>query len=145
MKPCVYINKPCVFCAYASKQIEREFVYEDDQVVAFYSKSPAALKHLLVVPRAHIGTVNDLSATHLGLLKHMEVVGKKQLDEMVGHDRTENQSLYGFHVPPFNSVDHLHLHCFVLPFLSGFKQLKYLPKTPWFCTLTDLMQKLQRN
>ena len=63
MKPCVYINKPCVFCAYASKQIEREFVYEDDQVVAFYSKSPVALKHLLVVPRAHIGTCCEENET----------------------------------------------------------------------------------
>ena len=143
MKPFCAHRKPCIFCAYVSKQVERTLVYEDEQVVAFHSKSPAATKHLLIVPRTHIGTVKDLSFGHISLLMHMELIGKKLLDDFDGGVQLKNQCLYGFHVPPFNSVDHLHLHCFLLPFLSGFKQIKYLPKSPWFCTVSDMIQKLR--
>ncbi|KAJ6806035.1 bifunctional adenosine 5'-phosphosulfate phosphorylase/adenylylsulfatase HINT4 [Iris pallida] len=38
---------------------------------------------------------------------------------------------FGFHQPPFNSVNHLHLHCFTLPFIPRWKQLKYMSLGPW--------------
>jgi sulfate adenylyltransferase (ADP) / adenylylsulfatase len=139
------VVKPCIFCAYASQQAVRALVYEDELVVAFQSKSPAATQHLLVVPRAHIATVKDLKFGHIGLLKHMELIGKKVLERPESEGKLSSRYLYGFHVPPFNSVDHLHLHCFALPFLDGWRQIKYLPKSPWFLTMTDLIKKLERN
>ena len=35
------------------------------------------------------------------------------------------QQQFGYHLPPFNSVDHLHLHCFALPFTPSWKVYKY--------------------
>ncbi|KAG9132878.1 hypothetical protein Leryth_014810 [Lithospermum erythrorhizon] len=37
---------------------------------------------------------------------------------------------FGFHQPPFNSVNHLHLHCFALPFIPSWKRVKYLSLGP---------------
>jgi diadenosine tetraphosphate (Ap4A) HIT family hydrolase len=139
------VVKPCIFCAYVSQQAVRTLIYEDELVVAFQSKSPAATQHLLVVSRAHIATVKDLTFGHIGLLKHMELIGKKVLESPEGEVKPSRKYLYGFHVPPFNSVDHLHLHCFSLPFLDGLRQMKYLPKSPWFLTIADLIKKLERN
>ena len=132
-------KRPCAFCAYATGQADRVLIYEDDRVVAFQSKAPAASLHYLVIPRVHIGTVRDLRSGDIELLKHMENVGLRVLG---GDNKAQ---LFGFHVPPFNSVDHLHLHCFAMPFLGFFKHIKYLPKTPWFCTMKDLIRKLERQ
>ncbi len=145
LQPMFCAVKQCIFCAYVSQQAARTLIYEDELVVAFQSKSPAATRHLLVVSREHIATVKDLKFGHIGLLKHMESIGKKVLESPESKVQLSGKYLYGFHVPPFNSVDHLHLHCFSLPFLDCLRQLKYLPKSPWFLTITDLIKKLERN
>ncbi len=139
---CMRAVNPCIFCAYVSQQAERALIYEDELVVAFQSKAPAASKHLLVVPREHLPTVRELGFKHIPLLKHMQLIGKKVLDDIDVPGREEKKCIYGFHVPPFNSVDHLHLHCFLLPFFSEFKRFKYLPGSPWFITVPSLLRKL---
>ena len=50
----------CIFCKIAAGEIPAEKVYEDDAVIAFRDLNPQAPIHLLVIPRKHIATVNDL-------------------------------------------------------------------------------------
>jgi histidine triad (HIT) family protein len=50
----------CVFCGIVKKEIPAEIVYEDEFVVAFRDANPAAPVHILVVPREHIPTLNDI-------------------------------------------------------------------------------------
>jgi histidine triad (HIT) family protein len=50
----------CVFCGIVKKEIPAEIVYEDEFVVAFRDANPAAPIHMLVVPREHIPTLNDI-------------------------------------------------------------------------------------
>jgi histidine triad (HIT) family protein len=52
----------CLFCKIASKEIPAKLVYEDADVVAFEDIEPQAPVHLLVIPRKHVPTLNDLSA-----------------------------------------------------------------------------------
>jgi len=44
----------CIFCKIASKEIEKEFVYEDDDVMVFPDINPVRPVHLLVVPKQHV-------------------------------------------------------------------------------------------
>ena len=53
-----------------------------------------------------------------------------------------DKTLYGFHVPPFNSVDHLHMHCLTPPF-HGWRKWKYLPGTVYFVTADEVIARLE--
>ena len=50
----------CIFCKIAAKQIPAKLVHEDSDVVAFRDINPEAPTHVLIIPRQHIETVNDL-------------------------------------------------------------------------------------
>ena len=58
----------CLFCRIASGEIPASKVYEDDEVLAFNDINPQAPLHVLVIPKRHISTTNDLSATDDGLV-----------------------------------------------------------------------------
>ena len=52
----------CLFCKIAEKKIPAKIVHEDDRVLAFEDIEPQAPVHLLVMPKKHIATLNDLAA-----------------------------------------------------------------------------------
>jgi histidine triad (HIT) family protein len=51
----------CVFCNIVNGRLPADKVYEDDLVVAFWDANPAAAVHILIVPRKHIPTLNDVT------------------------------------------------------------------------------------
>jgi histidine triad (HIT) family protein len=52
----------CLFCKIIEREIPASMVYEDDRVVAFNDINPQASTHVLVVPKKHIATLNDLQS-----------------------------------------------------------------------------------
>jgi histidine triad (HIT) family protein len=52
----------CLFCRVIKREIPASIVYEDDHVVAFNDINPQAATHVLVVPKRHIPSLNDLQA-----------------------------------------------------------------------------------
>jgi histidine triad (HIT) family protein len=52
----------CLFCRIARKEIPAKLVHEDDDVVAFDDINPQAPVHVLVVPRRHVASLNELEA-----------------------------------------------------------------------------------
>lgn len=78
-----------------------------------------------MIPNKHIKSVQDLrpvEADH-ALVSRMFKLGKSTLQR-----DAPNASKYrfGFHKSPFNSVDHLHLHCIALPYNSVWRRFRYL-------------------
>ena len=51
----------CLFCKIIKREIPASIVYEDDRVLAFNDINPQAPTHILVVPKRHIASLNDLS------------------------------------------------------------------------------------
>ena len=137
--------KSCLFCQIAQKKIkpgsneEGVLLYEDDDVVVFRPRQPMATRHVLAVPKRHVKSVNDLKDRDL--LEKMLFAGSGVLDREVSRGSHEKKSiddilkhrgrLYRFHVPPFNSIDHVHLHCFEKPFLTWYNALKYADNGIW--------------
>uniref|UniRef100_A0A7S2W3U3 HIT domain-containing protein n=1 Tax=Mucochytrium quahogii TaxID=96639 RepID=A0A7S2W3U3_9STRA len=87
-------------------------VVEDDKAVAIRDIRPSAETHLLVLPCEPIWSVLSLRPCpeDIELLEHMIELGKVSL-RMVSPKGDESSWWMGFHVPPFTSVDHLHMHC----------------------------------
>jgi len=54
----------CIFCKIARGEIPSRKAYEDDEVLAFHDIQPVAPVHLLVIPKAHVATLYDVTAEH---------------------------------------------------------------------------------
>jgi histidine triad (HIT) family protein len=52
----------CLFCKIRDGEISGDIVYEDDDILAFNDVNPVAPVHVLIIPKKHISTVNDVSA-----------------------------------------------------------------------------------
>lgn len=118
--------------------------HEDEQVAAFSDHKPAAKFHFLVVPKEHCGNPKSLhSEDHIYLLESMLEVGKKVL---VDNEANYEDALFGYHWPPFNSIQHLHLHVISPRSQMGFfTRLAYKPNSLWFVTHEWLMDRLKNK
>ena len=61
----------CIFCKIVAKQIPSRLVYEDDQVYAFHDINPWAPVHFLLIPKAHIPSLAQVTPAHADMMGHM--------------------------------------------------------------------------
>jgi histidine triad (HIT) family protein len=98
----------CLFCKIAAKQIPATIVYEDDRAVAFRDLNPQAPTHVLVIPRTHVATIDDVRAEHEPELGHLYTVATRiAASEGLGSGYRTVMNC-GPHAG--QSVLHLHLH-----------------------------------
>ena len=64
----------CIFCKIAAGEIPSTKVYEDNQILAFRDIAPMAPTHILVIPKAHIGSVAEITADNAALVAHIFTV-----------------------------------------------------------------------
>ena len=99
----------CIFCKIIAGEIPGEFVYRDDQVLAFRDINPIAPTHILIVPVKHIASVNDLNAKDGPLIAHLFRVAKQLAVEM-GIDKSGYRLMINTGPNAGQVVFHLHLH-----------------------------------
>jgi histidine triad (HIT) family protein len=99
----------CLFCRIAAKDLPSKMAYEDDQVVAFHDISPQAPVHVLIVPRKHIATLNDVTVDDGVLVAHMFQVATK-LAGQLGVDQRGYRTVFNVNAEAGQTVFHLHLH-----------------------------------
>ena len=63
----------CLFCKIAAGEIPSDKVYEDDQCVVFKDLYPKAPVHLLIVPREHVASLNEMDESHDALMAHQDL------------------------------------------------------------------------
>lgn len=94
----------CLFCKIAAHAIPVKPVHEDDLSIAFADIHPQAPTHLLVIPKQHFATVEDMPAELLGHLLHTAAaIAAKELPD--GHRIVINTGKDGG-----QTVHHMHLH-----------------------------------
>lgn len=110
----------CIFCQIASHKIPAEIVYEDDQVIAFKDIKPSAKIHLLIVPKIHFASNNEVKIGFEPLLGRLfgiaKDLAKKQAIDQSGYKLVVNVGPDGGQI-----VNHFHVH------LLGGEKLKLTP------------------
>jgi histidine triad (HIT) family protein len=64
----------CVFCKIVEGEIPSQKVYEDEEVLAFHDIQPAAPIHILVIPKKHIASLNEVGKDDQALLGKIHTV-----------------------------------------------------------------------
>lgn len=67
----------CIFCKIAAGELPTKLLYDDGEVLAFSDIKPVTPTHLLIIPRKHIATVNDLTAADAPLVGQMHLAAKQ--------------------------------------------------------------------
>lgn len=98
----------CLFCKIANKEIPSDLIYEDEFVVAFKDINPQAPVHFLVVPKAHIKSIDHLSDDHDRLISHIF----KLIPNLARELGIENGYRVVNNCGPEGgqTVDHIHFH-----------------------------------
>ncbi|KAF1798482.1 HIT-like domain-containing protein [Mucor lusitanicus] len=141
---CVAADETCTFCNIKAA-IGARLVTETDDLIAFKDRSPSAQVHLLIIPKNHIRTVKNLDGGDVVLLEKMIVLGKELLRQQGFNPDDSTQVRLGFHVPPFNSVNHLHMHVIGLPFKNKYRSFKYRQGYPWYADAKKVLDRLSEG
>ena len=99
----------CLFCRIIRGELPSQTVHKDDLVVAFKDIHPQAPVHVLVVPRKHIATLNDVQEADKDLIAHMFQTAKT-IAKQSGVDEKGYRAVFNVSAEAGQTVYHLHLH-----------------------------------
>lgn len=99
----------CVFCRIVNKELPCEPLLETEEFLAFKDIQPAAPVHLLLVPKRHVGTLNDLEADDEGLLGRM-ILAATELAQSENIDGSGYRLVMNCNRDGGQEVFHIHLH-----------------------------------
>jgi histidine triad (HIT) family protein len=99
----------CLFCKFVSGEITPDIVYEDPQVLAFRDVSPQAPTHVLVIPKRHISTLNDLQPGDAELMGNLYLAAQ-QVAKQDGIAEAGYRTLINCNAEAGQSVFHIHMH-----------------------------------
>ena len=160
-----YSNNWTPFGAILRGQDRARVLDETPNLLAFVDRSPQSKTlHALIIPKRYIPTIHDLldnnnnnnnnhTLDDVQLLYEMQELGQQLARRYQCRPTTttttsniENDYRMVFHVPPYNTVDHLHLHVLCNQDLSIFgRTVKYVYDTPWCISIQTLIQQLNEN
>ena len=99
----------CLFCKIREGEIPCDKVYENDDIIAFRDVNPQAPTHVLIVPRKHIATVNDLEEDDKDVVGNMLLAAKKiAADEGIAEDGY--RLVLNCNSKAGQTVFHIHMH-----------------------------------
>jgi histidine triad (HIT) family protein len=98
------MSEDCIFCKIINGDFGTNFVYENDKVVAFKDIHPKAPVHVLVCPKEHIPTLNDLDNKELmgellqGVKEVAKITGLKSYKTQINTGKEAGQEVFHLHI-----------------------------------------------
>ncbi|WP_419419582.1 histidine triad nucleotide-binding protein [Legionella sp. D16C41] len=110
----------CLFCKIVQGEIKANIVYEDKNLLAFHDIHPQTPIHILIIPKKHIATINDVEDVDEQLLGQMILRAKAIAKEQ---QLSENgyRLIFNVNAGGGQAVYHIHLH------LLGGRQMMWPP------------------
>ena len=99
----------CLFCKIVEGEIPCDKIFENDQVIAFRDLNPQAPTHILVIPRKHISTVNELTADDNNIVGEM-VLAAQAVAKQEGIEESGYRLVMNCNEGAGQTVFHIHLH-----------------------------------
>lgn len=99
----------CLFCKVVAGQVPATLVFQNDHVVAFKDITPRAPTHVLIVPRRHIATLNELSPEDDALVGEM-VRAAAAIAKEQGVSERGYRTVFNCNPEAGQTVFHIHLH-----------------------------------
>ncbi len=99
----------CVFCKIVKGEIPCDKVYEDDKILVFHDIEPEAPVHVLIIPKTHISTLNDIKDGNSRVISHIfEKIPEIAND--LGVDESGYRVVSNCGEDAVQTVDHIHFH-----------------------------------
>ena len=99
----------CLFCSIARGETDTEFLFENEAMVVFRDIHPHAPVHLLIVPKRHIRSINDISVADQALLGEM-IATAREMAEKEGVSDSGYKLLFNVEKGGGQVIFHIHLH-----------------------------------
>ena len=99
----------CLFCNIVSGEIPADTVFENDSIIAFRDINPQAPVHILIIPKLHISTLNDLREDHAELMGEL-ILTAKDLAKDEGIADAGYRTGFNCNKAGGQTVYHIHLH-----------------------------------
>ncbi len=99
----------CIFCKIIQGEISSDFIYESDTVVAFNDVNPIAPVHILIIPRVHIASMNDINSDNSMIIADMVAVAV-EIAKDKGIEKDGYKLLIRTGKNGGQEVSHIHLH-----------------------------------
>jgi histidine triad (HIT) family protein len=99
----------CLFCKLVNGEIPTEIVFESDTVFAFKDIEPQAPHHILIIPKKHISTLNDLETEDSALVSDL-VLTAIQIARDLKIDEPGYRTLFNCNEEGGQDIYHIHLH-----------------------------------
>lgn len=99
----------CLFCKIAAGEQAADIVYENTHVLAFRDINPQAPTHILIIPRRHIATLNDMENDDATLIGELQMTAR---DLAAGEGIAEEgyRTIFNCNAGAGQTVWHIHLH-----------------------------------
>lgn len=99
----------CIFCKIIRQEIPSEVVYEDDDILAFKDIYPAAPVHILIIPKKHIASVNEITEEDVKIIGNIFLVIKRLATDL-GVAESGYRVVTNIGRDGGQEVGHLHYH-----------------------------------
>ena len=118
--PTANMNDACIFCRIAKGEIPARVAHGDDDILAFHDIDPRSPVHVLIIPRRHIPSVDQLETGDADIVGHMFMVAGALAREL-GVAGSGYRLVVNSGADAGQSVDHIHMH------LLGGRPMKWPP------------------
>ena len=110
----------CLFCKIVSGEIPCDKLYENDKLVAFRDIEPKAPTHILVIPKKHIRSINELEISDQNLAGEI-LLAAKEIASIENIESSGYRTIFNTNSDGGQTVYHIHMH------VMGGRQLHWPP------------------